>query len=113
MPPSWGPNSDVTPSITTEDGNRTARVRAARESFGFGKLVSPGRRPSRLDMKRSQCSLTTFPVGPIVASPQRTQGRTPEGRMKTAIVGTAKGIFVVDTASGAASVAFQRPSVRH
>src|SRR5262250_596342 len=33
--------------------------------------------------------------------------------MRTAIIGTAKGIFVVDTASGAASVAFEGPSVRH
>src|SRR5215831_5485890 len=33
--------------------------------------------------------------------------------MRTAIIGTAKGIFVVDAASGAASVAFEGPSVRH
>ncbi|PYM76525.1 MAG: hypothetical protein DME03_08805 [Candidatus Rokuibacteriota bacterium] len=33
--------------------------------------------------------------------------------MKTAILGTAKGIFVVDAVSGASSVALEGPSVRH
>jgi hypothetical protein len=33
--------------------------------------------------------------------------------MRTAILGTAKGIFVVDAASGASSVALEGPSVRH
>jgi photosystem II stability/assembly factor-like uncharacterized protein len=33
--------------------------------------------------------------------------------MKTAILGTAKGIFVVDAASGASSAALEGPSVRH
>src|SRR5262249_10507926 len=33
--------------------------------------------------------------------------------MRTAIIGTAKGIFVVDAASGASSAALEGPSVRH
>jgi photosystem II stability/assembly factor-like uncharacterized protein len=33
--------------------------------------------------------------------------------MRTAIIGTAKGIFAVDAASGASSVALEGPSVRH
>src|SRR5262245_6853381 len=33
--------------------------------------------------------------------------------MRTAIIGTAKGIFVVDAASGASSPALEGPSVRH
>src|SRR5437899_12884840 len=54
-------------------------------------------------------------VGPVAARAPRSAGDvTHRGcQMKTAIVGTAQGIFVVDAAGGGSSPSLVGPSVRH
>src|SRR2546428_13944070 len=54
-------------------------------------------------------------VGPVAARAPRSAGDVTHrgGQMKTAIVGTAQGIFVVDAAGGGASPSLAGPSVRH
>src|SRR5256712_14155906 len=49
-------------------------------------------------------------VGPFAAGTPRSLGGC---HMKTAIVGTAQGIFVVDAAGGGSSRGLAGPSVRH
>src|SRR2546428_1937737 len=54
-------------------------------------------------------------VGPVAARAPRSAGDVTHrgGQMKTAIVGTAQGIFVVDAAGGGSSPSLAGPSVRH